>query len=158
MSKRVIDRRTYCIDCKRSIYGEYKNCDVNVVNEGEYHKDTPCYCKIGLDGKLAEKYPWENEKKIVNKSYDDLIRREDVLDILKEVFDEYLVNWKPDSELRTFSAAVPRAIMSIPTACNLDKVVEEIKDFGECALIANEFVVHASMKTASDIAKDRGIK
>lgn len=158
MTKRVIDKRSYCKDCKRSVYGEYKNCDINIINGGEYHKDTPCYCKIGLDGKMAEKYPWENGEKKEEKSYDDLIRREDVLAILKEVFDEYLINWKPDSELRTFSAAVPKAIMSIPTACNLDKVVEEIKDFGECALNVNETVIHASMKTAAEIVEKKGVK
>lgn len=158
MTKKVINRKTYCRDCKRSIYGEYKNCDINAENGGMYHKDTLCYCKIGLDGKMAEKYSWENGEKKMEKSYDDLIRREDVLDILKEVFDEYLVNWKPDSELSTFSAAVPRAIMSIPTACNLDKVVEEIKDFGECALNVNELVVDASMKIAAEIVEKKGVK
>lgn len=25
----------YCADCKRSIYGEYKDCDINIENAGE---------------------------------------------------------------------------------------------------------------------------
>lgn len=51
---------TYCKDCDRSVYGKYKNCDINIENEGLYTKGNyPCYCKI-VDGKRAEKYPWEN--------------------------------------------------------------------------------------------------
>jgi len=57
------DPNTYCRDCKRSIYGEYADCDINIENNGRYVKgDHPCYCKIGLDGKMAENYPWEGEK------------------------------------------------------------------------------------------------
>ena len=57
---RMIDADSYCRDCKRSIYGEYVNCDINIENNGKYVKwDYPCYCKVGLDGKRAEKYPWE---------------------------------------------------------------------------------------------------
>ena len=56
----MIDAETYCKDCDRSIYGKYKNCDINIENEGLYVKGNyPCYCKI-VDGKRAEKYPWEN--------------------------------------------------------------------------------------------------
>ena len=52
------DPYTYCKDCKRSIYGEYADCDINIENDGKYARgDSPCYCKIGLDGKMAEKYP-----------------------------------------------------------------------------------------------------
>ena len=51
---------TYCKECKRSIYGEYADCDINIENNGKYVKgEYPCYCKVGLDGKMAEKYPWE---------------------------------------------------------------------------------------------------
>ena len=52
------DPDTYCKDCKRSIYGEYADCDINIENDGKYVRgESPCYCKIGLDGKMAEKYP-----------------------------------------------------------------------------------------------------
>ena len=38
---------TYCKDCKRSIYGEYANCDANIENLGRYvGGDQPCNCKI----------------------------------------------------------------------------------------------------------------
>ena len=52
-------RETYCKDCDRSIYGKYSNCDVNIENYGKYvMSDDKCYCKI-VNGKRAEKYPWE---------------------------------------------------------------------------------------------------
>ena len=43
-----IDRDNYCKDCKRSIYGEYKNCDVNLENNGKYvaSPNQECGCKI----------------------------------------------------------------------------------------------------------------
>ena len=41
------------------IYGKYKDCDVNIENNGKYvMASEKCYCKIGSDGKMAEKYPW----------------------------------------------------------------------------------------------------
>lgn len=41
------DRENYCKDCKRSIYGEYKNCDVNIENNGRYvMADDVCGCKV----------------------------------------------------------------------------------------------------------------
>ena len=53
------ERETYCKDCDRSIYGKYSNCDVNIENYGKYvMSDDKCYCKI-VNGKRAEKYPWE---------------------------------------------------------------------------------------------------
>lgn len=43
-----IKRDNYCKDCKRSIYGEYKNCDVNIENNGKYvgPPNQECGCKI----------------------------------------------------------------------------------------------------------------
>lgn len=56
----MVNRETYCRDCKRSIFGEYKDCDVNIENKGKYvMAGEKCYCKINLQGKRAEKYPWE---------------------------------------------------------------------------------------------------
>ena len=55
-----IDKETYCKNCKRSIYGEYNDCDINIENDGLYVKgNTPCYCKVLPDGTRAEKYSWE---------------------------------------------------------------------------------------------------
>ena len=55
----MINRETYCDDCDRSIYGKYHDCDVNIENNGKYvMSDEKCYCKI-VNGKRAEKYPWE---------------------------------------------------------------------------------------------------
>ena len=57
------DREMYCRDCDRSIYGKYHDCDVNIENGGRYvMADDKCYCKI-VDGKRAEKYPWEKNGK-----------------------------------------------------------------------------------------------
>lgn len=40
-------RAAYCTDCKRSIYGEYKNCDGNIENKGKYiGVDFDCGCKV----------------------------------------------------------------------------------------------------------------
>lgn len=53
---------TYCRDCDRSIYGKYHDCDVNIENKGLYvMSNDKCYCKI-INGKRAEKYPWEKEQ------------------------------------------------------------------------------------------------
>ena len=57
----MMNRETYCKDCDRSIYGKYHDCDVNIENNGKYVMRGPkCYCKI-VDGKRAEKYPWEED-------------------------------------------------------------------------------------------------
>ena len=57
----MMNRETYCKDCDRSIYGKYHDCDVNIENNGKYvMADEKCYCKI-VDGKRAEKYPWEED-------------------------------------------------------------------------------------------------
>ncbi|WP_419867391.1 hypothetical protein [Clostridium perfringens] len=59
----MIDRENYCKDCKRSIWGELPSCDINIENNGRYvGADEKCYCKIGSDGKMAEQYPWGNNK------------------------------------------------------------------------------------------------
>ena len=43
----MIDLKTYCKDCKRSIYGEYKDCDINIENDGLYVRgDSECGCKV----------------------------------------------------------------------------------------------------------------
>ena len=58
----MVDRENYCKDCDRSIYGKYKDCDINIENSGLYVMgDSKCYCKI-TGGKMAEKYPWEERK------------------------------------------------------------------------------------------------
>ena len=63
IEKKVREVYEYCRDCDRSIYGEYPSCDMNIENNGKYVRgDSKCYCKI-VNGKRAEKYPWENEVK-----------------------------------------------------------------------------------------------
>ena len=62
----MIDRNNYCKDCDRSIYSTSllaNSCDVNVENNGYYNlAGEKCYCKI-VNGKMAEKYPWEEKSK-----------------------------------------------------------------------------------------------
>lgn len=55
-----MNNENYCRDCDRSIYGEFPSCDVNIENNGKYTKEGKCYCKI-TDGKMAEKYPWQED-------------------------------------------------------------------------------------------------
>lgn len=60
----MIDRSTYCKDCKRSIWGEYHDCDNNIADNGYFNlAGEKCYCKVLPDGNRAEKYPWELEGK-----------------------------------------------------------------------------------------------
>jgi hypothetical protein len=41
------ERLEYCKNCKRSIYGEYKDCDLNIENNGVYvGAGETCRCKV----------------------------------------------------------------------------------------------------------------
>ena len=44
----MINRDNYCKDCKRSIWGEYHNCDVNIENKGKYVFTGKCPCKVPM--------------------------------------------------------------------------------------------------------------
>lgn len=61
----------------------------------------------------------------------DLISRQTVLEALRNVFDKYNLSWNP-SEKRSgdFAGEVPRVINNIPTAYDVDKVVEQIQNVG----------------------------
>lgn len=49
------------MNCDRSIYGKYCDCDINIENNGLYiMASNKCYCKI-VNGKRTEKYPWEKD-------------------------------------------------------------------------------------------------
>lgn len=50
----------YCADCKRSMHGEYHDCDMNIENGGNEVKNH-CYCKVDANGERAERYPWEEK-------------------------------------------------------------------------------------------------
>lgn len=51
----MIDKDNYCKDCKRSIYGEYKDCDINIENDGKYVMgDGECGCKVPFDKREGE--------------------------------------------------------------------------------------------------------
>ena len=41
------ERQEYCKDCERSIYGKYRDCDINIENNGVYvMSGNKCGCKI----------------------------------------------------------------------------------------------------------------
>ena len=45
-----IKQAVYCTDCKRSIYGEYHDCDLNMENGGKYLRgDYECHCKVFME-------------------------------------------------------------------------------------------------------------
>lgn len=60
---------------------------------------------------------------------DDLISRQEVIDVLEKTFERYRMAWSPNKEedYGGFASAVPKAINDIPTAYDVDKVVEEIQ-------------------------------
>lgn len=43
-----VRKSVYCVDCERSVYGKYKNCDVNIENNGKYagSLNKKCYCRV----------------------------------------------------------------------------------------------------------------
>lgn len=44
------EKAVYCTDCKRSIYGEYHDCDINMESGGKYLRgDCECHCKVFLE-------------------------------------------------------------------------------------------------------------
>lgn len=46
-----IKQAVYCTDCKRSIYGEYHDCDINMESGGRYLRgDCECHCKVLMEG------------------------------------------------------------------------------------------------------------
>ena len=59
------ERKNYCKDCDRSIWGD-KSCDINVDDNGYYNRPDICLCKI-VNGKRAELHSWEKDKYISGK-------------------------------------------------------------------------------------------
>ena len=46
-----VKQAVYCTDCERSIYGEYKDCDVNIESNGKYVRgNCECHCKVLMEG------------------------------------------------------------------------------------------------------------
>lgn len=57
----------------------------------------------------------------------DLIKRSDVLETLESVFKKYNIAY--GQEYGGFAEAVPESIKNIPTACDVDKVVEQVENY-----------------------------
>lgn len=63
----------------------------------------------------------------------DLIRRSDVMETLEKVFRKYYISWNPNGKREgEFDRDVPAAIMNIPVAYDVDKVVEKMKSEEIC--------------------------
>lgn len=44
-----IVQKAYCRNCKRSIWGEYKDCDINIEDNGLYNRGLlSCGCKVRM--------------------------------------------------------------------------------------------------------------
>ena len=44
-----IMQKVYCRNCKRSIWGEYKDCDINIEDNGLYNRGLSlCGCKVRM--------------------------------------------------------------------------------------------------------------
>lgn len=56
-------------------------------------------------------------------NHEDLIRRGDVLDTLKKVFNHYNIAW---DKYEGFGRTVPNSIKEIPTAFDMKNVIEQI--------------------------------
>ena len=61
---------------------------------------------------------------------DDLISRQEVIDVLEKTFERYRMTWSPNKEedYGGFASAVPKAINDIPTAYDVDKVIDQLSD------------------------------
>lgn len=52
----MIDKETYCKNCKRSIYGEYHDCDINIDSDGLYLRgESECGCKVIMEDDTVSK-------------------------------------------------------------------------------------------------------
>ena len=80
---------------------------------------------------------------------DDLISREEALQVLEDVFGEYRMSW--GREHGGFGAAAQEVIEELPTAFDKEKVIEELK--GEI-----ELCVTHPLYPGRYIKKDRAIE
>ena len=85
----------------------------------------------------------------MNKMSDDLISREEALQVLEDVFGEYRMSW--GREHGGFGAAAQEVIEELPTAFDKEKVIEELK--GEI-----ELCVTHPLYPGRYIKKDRAIE
>lgn len=87
----------------------------------------------------------------------DLISRQAVLEVLESVFNRYRMAWNPEKQedYGGFASAVPNAIKSIPTAYDVDKVVEQLeenayehysREYGMCTAVDLESTIEIVQK------------
>lgn len=58
----------------------------------------------------------------------DLIRKSEVLETLEKLFEEYGMLWKPTGKNDGFASAVPRAIMEMSTAYDVEEKVRQLEE------------------------------
>ena len=80
----------------------------------------------------------------------DLIRKSDVIGLLYKIFDEYNMSTDKTSKLRTFGRDVFKAVRGIPTAYDIDKVVEGLEEVAYVSEDVNSFV---DLEDAIEIVK-----
>lgn len=90
----------------------------------------------------------------------DLIRKSDVLDLLYKIFNKYNISTDKITELPCFGTDVFKEIRNMPTAYDIDKVVEELKKESyaimlDGALVASKEVV-IDAERAIEIVKAGG--
>ena len=61
---------------------------------------------------------------------EDLISRQEVIDVLEKTFERYRMTWSPNKEedYGGFASAVPKAINDIPIAYDVSKVIEQLEE------------------------------
>ncbi len=99
------------------------------INDSNFEYQCPkCHFKLEIGYKhcisCGQLLKYSNE--IGVKKMNDLIKRSDVLETLESVFKKYNIAY--GQEYGGFAEAVPESIRNIPTACNMDKVEEQLEE------------------------------
>ena len=99
----------------------------------------------------------------MNRMSDDLISREEALQVLEDVFGEYRMSW--GREHGGFGAAAQEVIEELPTAFDKEKVIEELRseasrwhESGVEFKDENEKGVAAGFRLATHIVEKGGIE
>ena len=87
----------------------------------------------------------------------DLIRKSDVLDLLYRIFDKYKMSTDKNTSIgKSFGTDVFEEIRNMPTAYDIDKIVEELdkaSDYYECEEQGREHVQMVDLTDAIEIVK-----
>lgn len=91
----------------------------------------------------------------------DLISRRDALELLYKIFDKYRMSTDKNTSIgKSFGTDVFEEIRNMPTAYDIDKVVEELdkaSDYYECEEQGREHVQMVDLTEAIEIVKQGGV-